>query len=533
MKKSLTLILATLLLCSCSNNPSKQTSEILSESTSCSEVINNSSNPEISVSESQSSTVVEKEFSNARMDDVTVTYDGKPHTITPTGIPEGTEVTYGSASSFTDAGVHTVSVLLRKDGYQNKFLSATLTINVASMSDVTFESETVMYDGKPHSISVKNAPSGSSITYKRENGSGTNQFTEKGKYEITATVTNKNYNSVTLKATLNIIGYDDLYGVDTSKQAYQFSNDLVWNEVFPEMLKGNYTLLIYSGIRVNDTDDYSLKEGEAYTKIVCDGQECYHEYYSKIYNGYEYDLYMIHGDDVIDYYVDFTVSSDVSYTKMPKEAMGETVLKYYPARAFNGLQEVNGKVAPGVDLDDYYSSVGTYEIKDNHLIIKLEHGVSGDGLSYEIYDFYNVGNSKLDLPRSLLPSDEKIKDLGIVSGFYIGGVQYRYALVSTWNSPTEYMAHTYMYHWQQLIVEPGTHLVRAAIYDRPVERVVYSFYSEVNIYNFNMSGYELNLCFDENGDYQGEYAKFGSVTDRTSGFVNHGGVVHYYNEWAH
>ena len=38
---------------------------------------------------------------------------------------------------------------------------------------------------------------------------------------------------------------------------------------------------------------------------------------------------------------------------------------------------------------------------------------------------------------------------------------------------------------------------------------------------------------DENGDYQGEYAKFGSVTDRTSGFVNHGGVVHYYNEWAH
>ena len=32
------------------------------------------------------------------------------------------------------------------------------------------------------------------------------------------------------------------------------------------------------------------------------------------------------GDDVIDYYVDFTVSSDVSYTKMPKEAMGDNGL---------------------------------------------------------------------------------------------------------------------------------------------------------------------------------------------------------------
>ena len=64
MKKSLTLVLATLLLCSCSNNPSKQTSEILSENTPNSSEVINASNPEVSVNESQSSTIVEKEFRN-------------------------------------------------------------------------------------------------------------------------------------------------------------------------------------------------------------------------------------------------------------------------------------------------------------------------------------------------------------------------------------------------------------------------------------------------------------------------------------
>jgi hypothetical protein len=43
--------------------------------------------------------------------------------------------------------------------------------------------------------------------------------------------------------------------------------------------------------------------------------------------------------------------------------------------------------------------------------------------------------------------------------------------------------------------------------------------------------YELNLCFSSNGEYQGEYEKYGTVVDRTSNFVSHGGTVHYYNEW--
>ena len=47
-----------------------------------------------------------------------------------------------------------------------------------------------------------------------------------------------------------------------------------------------------------------------------------------------------------------------------------------------------------------------------------------------------------------------------------------------------------------------------------------------------MNGYELNVYFDKNGNYCGEYAIYGTVVDKTSNFVSRGGVVHYYDEWA-
>ena len=534
MKKGLTLILASLLLCSCGNNSSKQTSDFSNTiPTSVTESVSDSSSQSSALSSSESSTFVEREFTNAKMEDLTVDYDGQPHTIEPTGYPEGTRVTYASATYFTDAGSYTITVLLSKDGYKNKTLSAVLTINCVTMNNVTFEDETVMYDGKAHSLTPKHIPARSSIAYTTEGGGATNTFTEKGTYKITATITNQNYKPKTLTATLKIIGYDEIYGVDESKQAYKFEGDLMWNDTFGELLKGNYTLLMYSGSRSSEEEDYRFKPGNSYTKIICDGKESFQESYITLTSGnyYKYEAYMIKDNDAICYTADFSMDNPYSYTKMPKEAMKETVIQYYPARAFVALQSVEGYLAPGVDLDDYYGSVGTFTVQDNRLIVKREHKRNGEYL-YDIMEFYNVGNSKIDLPDSIKPSDEEVKNMAVNSYFWIGGVGYRYALVSTWNSPTEYMAHTYLYYWQQLIVEPGVHLVYPAIYDRKVERVVYTFYSETNTYNYNMTGYEVNLCFDRQGNYQGEYAELGTVVDRTSNFVSHGGVVHYYDEWA-
>ena len=282
MKKRFILILSILFLCSCTSNTSKQTSNSITynSTSNVSESINSSieENSSQSSKSSASSTLVEQEFSTAKMDDLTVDYDGKPHTITPTGYPEGTRITYSSASEFTDVGTHTVSVLLSKNGYKNKLLTATLTIRPINMSGVVFEDETLMYDGNPHSITVKNVPSGTIVSYKRLNGSGNNQFTEKGKYNIQATIENRNYNTLVLTATLTIKGYDEFYGVDSSKQPYQFPKTCFWDIVFPEFLKGNYTALICSGSRSSKDEEINILEHN-YTKVVSDGKEFYREYH--------------------------------------------------------------------------------------------------------------------------------------------------------------------------------------------------------------------------------------------------------------
>ena len=46
-----------------------------------------------------------------------------------------------------------------------------------------------------------------------------------------------------------------------------------------------------------------------------------------------------------------------------------------------------------------------------------------------------------------------------------------------------------------------------------------------------MSGYELNVFFDQDGNYCGEYQELGTVADKTAKFVQYGGVVHYYPDW--
>ena len=54
-----------------------------------------------------------KDFDDAHMDDVTVDYDGKSHTIEPQGYPEGTKVTYKGIRNYTDAGTYTIKCKCR------------------------------------------------------------------------------------------------------------------------------------------------------------------------------------------------------------------------------------------------------------------------------------------------------------------------------------------------------------------------------------------------------------------------------------
>lgn len=141
------------------------------------------------------------EFTNAIFNNETYTYDGLPHILGEVqGVPENTIITYEGRESHTQVGTYHATATLEKEGYNSKILNATLIINKAMIPGVTFTSETITYDGAPHTLTIKgDLPTGGSVTYEN-NG----PFTNAGTYNITAKVTAPNYSDLNLSAMLTI-----------------------------------------------------------------------------------------------------------------------------------------------------------------------------------------------------------------------------------------------------------------------------------------------------------------------------------------
>lgn len=140
------------------------------------------------------------QFTGITFEDKTYTYDGTEKTVTVSGsLPQGTQVSYENNAQI-NAGEYSAKATLTCEGYQTKTYTATLTINKAVFGEIEFASANVKYDGKAHSLLVDEStlPQGTSVTYSN------NGKIEAGEYGVTATVSNPNYITKTLKATLKI-----------------------------------------------------------------------------------------------------------------------------------------------------------------------------------------------------------------------------------------------------------------------------------------------------------------------------------------
>lgn len=191
--------------------------------------------------------------------DVTVTYDGQEHKAEISGtLPEGVTCTYDyngqAVNQFTNAGEYTVKATLTGDNYITKELTATLTINKAEITGITFADDTVEYDGLPHSINVVgNVPKDVTCTY-TYNGEALNEVTDTGEYTVKATLTGDNYITKVLTAVLKI--------TSTEEQLYSL---VVGNKVyFQNPLDENY-LYVYDGTELNkvasDKAQYLTSDG--------------------------------------------------------------------------------------------------------------------------------------------------------------------------------------------------------------------------------------------------------------------------------
>ena len=140
-----------------------------------------------------------KEFIDAVFEDATYVYDGLAHRLEEVSdVPSGTIVTYEGRDYYSNVGEYPATATLSKRGYNDKTLSATLSITPASFSNITFSNKTVEYNGLEQSITCSGVPSFATVTYQSNKG------TEVGTYNATATISAPNYNDLVLNATLTI-----------------------------------------------------------------------------------------------------------------------------------------------------------------------------------------------------------------------------------------------------------------------------------------------------------------------------------------
>ncbi len=190
------------------------------------------------------------DMSGVTFADAEYTYDGEPHSIEATNLPEGVGVSY-YGNRRTNAGVYTITAKFIVDltVYEPvPDMTAKLTINKAvyDMSEVTFADAEFPYDGLPKSIQAQGMPEGVTVSY---TGNG---VAAAGEYTVTAHFTGDrlNYEAIPdMTAKLTITrekftvtfrqeGYDDIVrevydgdGVsDIPQPVQQTGYNIVWDK---------------------------------------------------------------------------------------------------------------------------------------------------------------------------------------------------------------------------------------------------------------------------------------------------------------
>ncbi len=136
-------------------------------------------------------------------EDVTTVYDGTMHEVLISGtLPEGVSVTYENNCG-TDAGTYLATATFTGEGYAQKVLTATLVIERAALSGVTFSDAVVAYDGKPHLPPLQGLPADAQISYTAD-GAPTEGLADPGHYTVTVQISHRNYLPLTLTATLTV-----------------------------------------------------------------------------------------------------------------------------------------------------------------------------------------------------------------------------------------------------------------------------------------------------------------------------------------
>ncbi|SIT12263.1 T9SS type B sorting domain-containing protein [Belliella pelovolcani] len=162
-------------------------------------------------------------------EDGTFVFDGTERTIEITGtLPAGTSVSYEN-NTRTNVGTQEATATITGSNFSALILTAELTITPATVTGISFDDGTFVFDGTERTIEIAGTlPAGTSVSY--ENNTRTNVGTQ----EATATITGSNFSTLLLTAELTItpapvtgISFDDgIFVFDGTEKAIEITGTL-------------------------------------------------------------------------------------------------------------------------------------------------------------------------------------------------------------------------------------------------------------------------------------------------------------------
>lgn len=167
----------------------------------------------------------------------TVSYDGQPHTIFATNVPDGIKVDYFNNTG-TDVGTYNaIARFTSKDGriiYKEKYATLTVTDDgknsEVDFSKLSMDNVTAKYDGSRHSVKLKDA---SLIPYGFVARYSNNDQINAGKYVARCDIVNRKTNAIHYSLYSNII---------ISKAEYDMTGVTFPSQTFPYVQGRTYTI---------------------------------------------------------------------------------------------------------------------------------------------------------------------------------------------------------------------------------------------------------------------------------------------------
>ena len=227
-------------------------------------------------------TIVKADIKGIAFSDASFTYDGGVKNIQITGeIPEGVEVQYFVNNSpfagAKDVGVYHVTAVLSGSNYDDLALTATLTIDKAHISGLSFNDQTFEYDTTTKNITITGSlPSGTSVAYTDLQGNAFKGAVIPEVYGVKATISGSNYHSLELTATLTI-NKANIKGITFIEKSVLYDGE-VHNVTItgapPSAVTVKYTLDSEDGDKFTGAvepgvyDIFATLTGEHYNKLV-------------------------------------------------------------------------------------------------------------------------------------------------------------------------------------------------------------------------------------------------------------------------